>query len=510
MTRDPRPANLMRPFTWDPGCRVLEIGAGDGAITHFLGQTFTKVTAVEHRSDRAEVAAQLTSGMDHVSVVSASAASLTPAGSFDVVCALGTLDECPADTGDGSLLIRVLRWLKGHLDATGTLVLAVDNKFGLRYFSGMADDHTGRPFDGIEGYPRDGDQQVRAVARTELVDAMVQAGFGAHTFFYPFPDHHAPRVVVSEKGLESGGHQIAEFIGRPARGIHSNVAQPHFDHGAAWHEVLVNRMGQDLSNSFLVMASVGDAVHHVAAEWDAVSYNLFPRRPEYWSESKVLEVAGAHARIVRSRVNPELPVQAGTGMPDSFEEPWTPGRTVHEAASQEASSDTADYPSVAEALRPWFDFLRAQADSTGFLPGHLVDAIPQNMIMDGSRVRAIDQEFFHDEPLPMAYVITRGLVIFFTKVRGANRERLQLRRLSLFRKIQRVCHAVGTSYERRDVVDYTERESRFLATVNVEAPSADELMALLMLPPRAVGPARSAIQRTHRVRQRINQSPRRV
>ena len=51
------------------------------------------------------------------------------------------------DPRDEALLFSSL------LKPNGTLIIAIENQFGLKYYSSGKEDHTNIMFDGIEGYP---------------------------------------------------------------------------------------------------------------------------------------------------------------------------------------------------------------------------------------------------------------------------------------------------------------------------------------------------------------------
>lgn len=72
---------------------------------------------------------------------------------------------------------RPMRIFKDHAEACekdGRIVIAIENKYGLKYWAGCKEDHTGRYFDGLMGYPEGG--SARTFTRQGLQRISVTAG----------------------------------------------------------------------------------------------------------------------------------------------------------------------------------------------------------------------------------------------------------------------------------------------------------------------------------------------
>ena len=60
----------------------------------------------------------------------------------------------------------MLKKAKSYLKPGGKLIIAIENKFGIKYWAGATEDHTGKIFDGIQGYS--GVERVRTFSKHEL------------------------------------------------------------------------------------------------------------------------------------------------------------------------------------------------------------------------------------------------------------------------------------------------------------------------------------------------------
>jgi hypothetical protein len=139
------------------------------------------------------------------------------------------------------------------LAPTGRLVVAIENKLGLKYFNGCAEDHVGIPFHGLQGLY--GDRSPRTFGRAELAGRIRDAGLPEIKFFYPFPDYKLPRVVLTDAALADPQFDAAGTLAYlQAR---DDGGPPHrlFDEALVAREVARNGVLGDLSNSFLVVAA---------------------------------------------------------------------------------------------------------------------------------------------------------------------------------------------------------------------------------------------------------------
>jgi SAM-dependent methyltransferase len=178
------------------GGTVLELGAGMGALTGALLARAEAVVAVEGAPARARVLRKRFAGDARLTVVRADLLGLPFVAEFDVVTSVGVLEYAgefgpgagvPAADAPAAFLAACARFLRPG----GRLVLAIENAFGAKYWTGCHEDHYGAPFVGIEGY--DGSARgVRTFARDELGRLVEAAGFEVGAVYGCWPDYKFP------------------------------------------------------------------------------------------------------------------------------------------------------------------------------------------------------------------------------------------------------------------------------------------------------------------------------
>lgn len=71
---------------------------------------------------------------------------------FDYILLIGVLEYVGINSEFEQPYHTLLKRIHELLKPTGKLLLAIENRFGLKYWCGAAEDHTGISFDGISGY----------------------------------------------------------------------------------------------------------------------------------------------------------------------------------------------------------------------------------------------------------------------------------------------------------------------------------------------------------------------
>ena len=135
--------------------------------------------------------------------------------------------------------------LKSKLKENGTLILAVKNKMGLRYFSGVADEYTGKSHNYIEGY--DGDKILNGSSRKSYENDIKMAGFNSIYFYYPVPDMYFPVEIFSDKKLP----QLGEL--RVNSRAYSENSYQTFDEVKVFEQICRDKEFQYFANDFLII-----------------------------------------------------------------------------------------------------------------------------------------------------------------------------------------------------------------------------------------------------------------
>ena len=98
----------------------------------------------------------------------------------------------------------LLRKLRNSLKQDGKLLLAVDNRLGIRYFCGDKDPYTNHVLDGIDNYAKVSMQRKekmagKAYSKAELEKLLETSGFQKHKFYSVMPALERPQIIMADQ-----------------------------------------------------------------------------------------------------------------------------------------------------------------------------------------------------------------------------------------------------------------------------------------------------------------------
>lgn len=197
--------NIVEWLPINRAMKVLEVGSGCGAITGALSKRAGEVTCVELSRKRSMINAYRHMGADNVTIHVGNFQDVEPdlPADYDYICLIGVFEYAQAYIGSEKPYDDFLRIMKKHLKSGGHIAIAIENKFGLKYWAGCREDHLGTWFSGIEDYPEGG--VVRTFTRDGLLSIAKRCGFREAQMYYPYPDYKFMTTLYSDRRLPRRG-----------------------------------------------------------------------------------------------------------------------------------------------------------------------------------------------------------------------------------------------------------------------------------------------------------------
>ncbi|WP_310830423.1 methyltransferase [Paenibacillus pedocola] len=242
--------NIVNWYPFKQGSRILEIGAGMGAITGTLCDSASHVTAIELSKRRAEAIAIRNYNRDNLEIIVGNLNDIELPHKYDYITLIGVLEYAESFTHGEQPYTEFLKKISKFLAPNGKLLIAIENRLGLKYWCGAKEDHTNIRYDGINGYPSS--MGVRTFGRNELETLLVSSGFKSNQFYYPLPDYKLPQVIFSDDYLPTIKNS------KRYRPFYAGNENLYLSEHSAIDAIVDNNSFPIMANSFFVEATFND------------------------------------------------------------------------------------------------------------------------------------------------------------------------------------------------------------------------------------------------------------
>ena len=460
-------ANLLRPFQITKDHDVLEIGAGCGALTRYLGECGANVLALEGSRRRSKISRARTHDLHNVVVLSETFSEFAVDYKFDVITLVGVLEYAnlyiEAENPAEAMLGCVVSMLKPQ----GAVVIAIENQLGLKYFAGAPEDHIGVPMYGIEG--RYQQSQPQTYGRKAISRILNDAGLTNAKFLAPFPDYKLPISIVTENAFENDKFDAGALAWQSARRDPQLPDVLSFSPELVWPQIVSNGLGMEFSNSFLILASM---TNDCLISWSVLAYHYSSGRVFQYSKETLFieEDKDVYVKVQALDSNAEIKgPEKGVKFSLTPQAPYTYGHPLSLDFVQIVSRDGWTVDEVGEFFRGYVCLIgtllerdNTTTNLTGLdakLPGKYFDVIPQNIIVvkDGSPV-VIDQEWELSDDIELGFCLFRSALLMMNSLSrfGDHESHIRYSRREF---IQDTFLAAGFMIEDHRISDYIEREA---------------------------------------------------
>lgn len=214
--------NILEWFEFKPQASLLQVGSDYGALTGLYSRRVQEVVVLDEDQDNLEVNRLRYSHLNNIQYINGSLSSYEEM-KFDYVVMIGSLEK-PYD--------QQIAAAKARLKPEGKLIVAVCNRYGIKYWAGTPLDYYNFSRDEITSIMTQSDQKVHQME-----------------WYYPMPDYKLPTMIYSPEYLPKKGdltHAVIAYDYPRYLGI---------DVGAAYDTVCDDQQFENYANSFLLIWS---------------------------------------------------------------------------------------------------------------------------------------------------------------------------------------------------------------------------------------------------------------
>lgn len=410
----PERANLVRPFDFG-GLKVLEIGAGMGAISRFVAESCKSLQVVEGTRRRLDVLEQRLRDLRNWTSYCGHFDSFISDEKFDVVLIIGVMEYADVySVKGGDPYVSFLKRAESFLKEDGCVVLAIENRLGLKYWNAVTEDHTGKPYEGLVGYSPVR-KTVRTFSRAELQKLLVASGLSSVQFYYPFPDYKLPRSILSEELHRESPQIFAELAAAGIARDYSRVRGYHFPESVVWTSLASTGLSTELANSFLICAARSGVVPRLRFQ-GVGSHFSSQRKDEAVTEFRFQDGSLAVTKHLRDSDDFERDYKLLRWRRPEVSRPEAGRGLLTELRSRLANGDADAFFAL------WIEYIRwiqhSYNDGFGFIRGLAWDLIPANAIRKQDGFANFDFEWELKDRMRLSWFVLRSVQSIGHDVQG--------------------------------------------------------------------------------------------
>ena len=437
------------PFTGDE--KVLEIGSGCGAVTGALCEKAKEVTCIELSMKRSKINAYRHRDQDNLKILVGNFQEIEKnlTEKYDYITLIGVFEYGESYIQSEDPYVDFLKIISRHLKPDGKIILAIENKLGLKYWAGCTEDHFGTLFEGIQGYPNT--KGVKTFSKKEFNAILQNAGNLKADWYYPYPDYKFPMSIHSDRHLPASGElNMKDYnFDRLRLGL--------FQESQVYNTLLSNDLYPQFSNSFLLVigkeqpqmepvyvkfSNERDQKLSIYTEISqtadgALTVKKMPAQKNATEHVQKLEtICEDLTRMYKEEsieVNhctlrgdcAELEYLTGITLEDKLDQLLEEGRTeeletLFFTYIQKLKNihEKKPFEKTAEFVRVFGDVkLRSDLMSTDVSN---IDFVPANIILSGDKVSVIDYEWTFTFPVPSQFLVYR-MIFYYLELNDKRR-----------------------------------------------------------------------------------------
>lgn len=430
--------NLLEWYPFESGAELLEIGAGCGALTGLFSRRVKKVTCIELSKKRSMINAERNRNQDNIVIKIGNFEDIRIEQKFDYITLIGVWEYAGLYVSGEEPHKEMLRKLQRYLKPQGKLIIAIENKMGLKYWNGAKEDHLGKAFVGIEDYRNT--LGIRTFSKPEICAVLEGTGISRYEFYYPMPDYKLPDTIFSDKYMPAVGDV------RTWGKNYDSVRIALYNEGIAWDQVCRDGMCSYFANSFLVVCGGQDSpvryAHYTGTRNKEYQTKTViedggrVKKSYLWKGSRKYDIFAkmqGNYRILQKEF-PRLVYLEPAVRENVLEYPYIKGSSLE----TELMGKLHDPDRIIARFRELFGhYLEIDRKYTGVfevtdeyreyfgdsfvetkemaLQVTNIDMALQNLIVADGKVFCIDYEWVFDFPVPFEFVLYRCAEVFYLK-----------------------------------------------------------------------------------------------
>ncbi len=427
--------NIISWYPFEKNSTILEIGASFGEITGELCKNADKVVAVEFSKQRGRAIERRHSDKENLEVIIGNLQDIKFNEKFDYITLIGVLEYAPLIYKTENSYLDLLEYIKTLLKEDGKILIATNNKFGMRNWSIIDSDDKNLEYDAIiSGIEQN---KCQLLSKNKLEEMFEKTNLGKRKYYYPLPDYKYTNVIFTEDFMpnENNLHRNMTFF--------KDTDIINFHENNAYLQVVKEneKLFDFFANSYFIEISKN-------LNENQIKYVSFwnNRKPEYRLKTIIKgdkvykypsnDLAKSHIQKIKNNI--DILKNCNINTLDEYDEEKiisniaiSSAKPYDELILEECKKGgidkvfelinkfkekTLDKLEITNNVNNVFDtyniaYKKEQIKDLHFVKNGLWDLNFQNCFMINDELYIYDQEWF-DNKVPIEFIIYRGILIF--------------------------------------------------------------------------------------------------
>lgn len=269
--------NILNWYNFNKEDEILELGGNTGELTQMLCKNVKYVTTIEPNSENIKKISEKCQKQKNLKIIE-KFENLELDQQYDKIILIGIISKVKEIFNENISLKQIIQKVEKYLKHDGKIIIALDNKFGLRYFSGNPENILDKKFISLIGYNNE-PEKIETFTKKSLEKTFYELGYN-YNFYYPLPDYKKPDVIFTDKQLPKY-NSIDKY-----NPYHTEKADIIINEIDVFREIL--KTDEDMfsffANSFLVEITRGEP----NKDYKYISFNNI-RKEEYQLITKIAD-----------------------------------------------------------------------------------------------------------------------------------------------------------------------------------------------------------------------------
>lgn len=168
--------NILNWYDFKKDCTILELNANYGEITGLLCKNAKKVVSIESSKKYADIIEKRHKNKENLELIVGNYDNIELQEKFDYIVIIGMVEN----------LKQAIEYSKKCLKEDGTILLAVNNRFGVKAWITMNENANVI------------NNQKRAISREQLENILQGMNY---KYYYPLPDYKLPNIIYTDNSM---------------------------------------------------------------------------------------------------------------------------------------------------------------------------------------------------------------------------------------------------------------------------------------------------------------------